>query len=268
MISPKVLARQVEKFALDNAPAILTGIGAIGTATTAYLTAKASFKSAKLLDDEQTRLDVALPYEKLHVMTKTEKVKVVWMEYIPAAASGALTIGAIVCANRVSAKRLAAMVAAYSLSERNLVEYKDKITEKLTPAKAKQVETDIAQDRINNNPARDGQIIITGLGEVTCYDMPSDRYFKSDVEKIRRIQNDINNYVNHEGSAPLVDFYRAMNLKPTSWSDEMGWTTDHPLEVTFDGAIDKHQQPCIAINYTVVPLRGSDFQGCAADPPF
>ena len=50
-----VLKDQAQKFASDNATGILTTIGVAGTITTAVLASRASFKAARIIDEEQRR---------------------------------------------------------------------------------------------------------------------------------------------------------------------------------------------------------------------
>src|SRR5213075_1850897 len=115
--------RLAGQFLEENASSILTAGGVIGVTMTAVLTGKASYKAGQLIQQEEERLEVE--------MSTTEKVKMVWPSFIPPVALGAATIGSIVAANMMSAKRAAALAAAYGISERNLREYKEKTLEKL-----------------------------------------------------------------------------------------------------------------------------------------
>ncbi len=70
------LVKKSEKPITDNSPAILTAIGVTGTLTTAYLTGKATFKAAEILQAE---------FEEYRPCTTKEKAQFVWKLYIPAA---------------------------------------------------------------------------------------------------------------------------------------------------------------------------------------
>ena len=269
MISIRVLAKQIEKLAVDNAPIILTGVGVAGAITTAVLTGRASFAAAETLrDTENARYQMG----KEEPMTSSEKVKVVWREFLPAVGVGATTVACIICANRVSSKRIAAMAAAYSLSEKRFGEYREKVIEKFNANKERQVRDEVAQDRVTKNPPRDSQIIITGNGDVLCFDQPSGRYFRSNMEKLRSVQNDVNAEVNQIGHSTLSYFYQSLNLKLTPYSEELGWTIDKMLDIHFSAVLTDDNQPCIAIDYQVEPIRhatGAGFpRGCDDDPNF
>lgn len=274
MISAKVLAKQVEKFAIDNAPGILTGVGVVGAATVAYLTGKATIKAVDLIDSEKHRRHLMTPVEKEEdiELSKQDILKTVWTAYLPPAGALGVTMTAIICANRISTGRVAALATAYSLSEKRFGEYKEKVVEKFNPNKERQVRDEIAQDRVNANPPKDAQIILTGNGDVICYDLPTGRYFKSNMEKLRSVQNDINAQVNEIGFAPLSDFYVALHLKETPYSEMLGWTPGRLLDLQFSAVLTDDNQPCISIDYGVETLSPSDRpgfpKGCDADPPF
>lgn len=238
------LSKRVHAIAAENSPKILTGVGVVGTVTTAVLTGRASFKAAELLySQDEDSADI--PF--------SEKVRMVWPQYIPAVGMGALTITSIIFANRLSAKEVAALATAYGLSEKKFEEYKDKVTEKIGINKETAVRDEIAQDRVNANPVNDRNVIITGSGEVLCYDELTDRYFTSTVEDIKKAENTINfEIVNHD-SVPLSRFYDELNIRPTPYSDEVGWNMDNRCEVQFSGVISKDGRPCMSIAFARWP---------------
>lgn len=272
MISVKVLAKQVEKFTLDNSPAILTGVGAFGSVTSVVLAVKASLKAARMIDLEKVtrwRMNPESGETVLDIDSK-DKVKLVWKEYVPSAGVLTISVASIICANRVSTKRAAALAAAYSLSEKAYSEYREKIVEKFNANKERQVRDEIAQDRVTENPPQGTQIILTGNGDVVCYELPTGRYFRSNMEKLRSVQNDVNAQVNELGQASLSDLQVALGLKETPYSEELGWTTSRLLDLQFSAVLTDDNQPCISINYHTEPIRGAAgfHKGCSADPDF
>jgi hypothetical protein len=254
------LLKRAEKFTIDNSPAILTAIGITGTLTTAYLTGKASVKAYDLLLDEDTRRHAE--GESPIRSDPKAMVKVVWQEYIPAAASGLLTISAIFAANRVSTRRATAMATAYSISERAFTEYKDKVVEKIGEKKEQEVRDEVAQDQVNRNPVDESKVIITGNGDVLCYDRFAGLYFKSNMEALRKAENDVNYLILHQDYASLSDFYDLIGLPPTGVSEEVGWNTDQLLELEFSTVLSPEGQPCIAIDFNHRPIRNFDQYSC------
>lgn len=254
------LAKQAEKFASDNSPAILTALGLTGVLTTAYLSGKASFKAYDVLEEARKQKSWELTNQDDSPMpfTNKEKFQLLWKLYIPAVASATLTCGAIVLANRIGTRRTAAMTAAFTLSERAYSEYKDKVTETIGKNKAKKIRSDIAQDGVTRDDQR-GQpaLIITGEGTVPCKDAWSSQYFVSSMEDIKKAQNDTNWEVLNHGYASLTDFYMKVGggLEATKDSDNIGWNSDKLMEVYFDTALSDKNGPVLVMDFAVAPIR-------------
>lgn len=247
------IARRAEKLAIDNSPAILTAIGVTGVLTTAYLAGTASFKAAEILDDEQKNLDYQ---RKSHPLEPKEKVLIVWKLYIPAMASGVLTVVCVISANRIGTRRAAAVAAAYTISERAFAEYKEKVVERMGAPKEQKLRDDLAQERVNRTPLGENGVVVMGNGAVLCFDQASGRYFNSSMEELKKAQNDINYQIINDMYASLGDFYGKLGIASTAFSEEVGWTTDLQLELIFSATLSDDQRPCIAIDFRKAPLRG------------
>lgn len=235
-----------ERFAVNNSPAILSGIAVAGTVATAYLTGKATFKAAEVLAMNES---ITVP------LTNRERVELTWKLYIPAATTGLLTVASIIAATQIGIRRTAAVAAAYSLMEKGFDEYKEKMKEKLGPKKEQAARDEIAQARVDGNPAS-SQIIIVGRGDVLCYEIFTGRYFRSDMESLRKAANDINHQVNNDFYASLTDFYDILGLPSTGISDDVGWNAGEQLELAFSAVIGEDSVPAIAFNYSISPIRG------------
>lgn len=243
------IIKRAEKFTVDNSPVILTAIGVTGSLTTAYLTGKATFKAAELIQETKGRdEDLWMPAD--------DKAKLIWKLYIPAASTAAITVIAIVGANRIGTRRAAAVAAAYTISEKAFVEYKEKVVEKLGEKKEQSVRDEIQQDRVKRRPVDENTVIVTGGGEVLCFDHFTGRYFKSDMESLKKAQNDLNYRILHHSYASLSDFYERIGLPATSFSEEVGWSSDQQLELLFSTCLSQDGRPCIAIDFDVSPIRG------------
>jgi hypothetical protein len=95
-------------------------------------------------------------------------------------------------------------------------------------------------------------------GKVLCHDAFSNQFFHSDMESIRRAQNDINAQILHSDFATVSDFYHAIGspeLEATSVSGEMGWNTDKLLDISYSTVLHKNTTPCLSIDFAVVPIR-------------
>lgn len=246
----KIPLRRVEKLLADNSPTLLTAVGVTGTISTAVLAARAGFKAQRLIIEEQNWQDLQ---ELGHPLDRKEKFEIVWKVYIPPVSTGLVTIVAIVMANRIGHRRAAAVAAAYTLSQEAFEQYREKIVEKLGEKQERTARDEIAQETVTRKPPESREVIITGNGDVLCMDAFSGRYFKNNVEAIRKAQNDINQQILGMGYASLSDFYSLIGLDSTTISEEVGWqdmfTVDISATVTDDG------QPCIVVNYSVKPVR-------------
>lgn len=241
----------IEKFSIDNSPAILTAIGVAGVISTAVLAVKASRKSTlKLVEMDAERMQ-----NNEGPFTGKEIFNATWLDYVPPVLSGVATIGCIVMSNRIGTKRAAALAAAYTISERAFSEYQEKVVEVIGENKARQIRDDVAQDRVNDNPLDNSKVIVAGTGDVPCLDAFSGRYFMTTMETLRKAENDINYKIMHEENASLTDFYHAIGIAKTSASDEVGWNTTKMLELHFSTALTDDNRPCIVIDFNVVPVR-------------
>jgi hypothetical protein len=216
--------------------------------TTAVLTGKASVRAYLILEDADCNEDGS-------VLTLKQEVREVWREFVPAVVSGVGTITCIICANRIGTRRAAAMAAAYSLSERAFVEYKDKVIEQIGKNKEQKVRDDVLQDRMEKQPANGQDIFGTGNGSDLCFEKLTGRYFYSSMENIKHAQNRVNHDIAKGVYASLSDFYDYLGLPHTGISDELGWNGDHLMEITFSTTMADNNAPCIAFDYRVEPVR-------------
>lgn len=257
MLLTKV-AQQVHraKFLLDDhSTTILSAVAVGGTVVTAVMTGRASFKAAEIIarEKEELQSEGKFPDTKLD-FSKTEKVKLVWTQYLPPVAIGVTTITCIIVANKISSKKIAALAVAGGISERALQEYKDKVVEKIGAREDRKIRDEIAQDRVTNNPVNSREILIAGTGEVLCYDMTTGRYFQSTVEEIKRAENKVNYELIHFMSCSLSHFYDEIGLPSTSYTDSVGWNTNNHMEVLFSTTMSTDGRPCIAIDFSKPPV--------------
>lgn len=230
-----------QHFLKTNSPAILAAVGVSGTITTAYLTAKASFQAAKVIDQIERK--------KARDLEPKEMVDLVWKFYIPPALSGGITISAIVAGTAIGTRRTAALAAAYSLSDKALTEYKTKVVEELGERKERKIRDSVAQDNVNANPPSGREVMLAGPGNVLCFERFTGRYFHSDMETLRKAENTVNAKAQREVYAYLSDFYDLVGLGETSTSQELGWDSDRLMEIEYSTVISEDGRPCLAIEY-------------------
>ena len=167
-----------------------------------------------------------------------------------------MAIAAIIGANRIGARRAAAVTAAYAITERAYEEYKHKVVEHIGETKEKKIRDEIAQDRVERNPLGSQEPITTGGGRDLCYDVWNGRYFYSSMESIKQAQNKINYRINHSFYASLSDFYDALGLDRTAMSDDLGWGGTDQLELNFATTVGEGGRPVLVMDFLVGPSRG------------
>ena len=240
------ILKNTEIFVTKNSPTILTSLAVVGTVSTAYLTGKSTVKAVKLLEEYETNTLTDMQNNK-------DKIKEVWHVYIPPAISLTATVTCIVLANKIGNRRTAAMAAAYTISEKAFSEYKNKVVEKIGEKKEVAIRDEIAEERIANNPVSE-TTVISSLGDVLCYDMYAGRYFTSNMENIKKAQNDLNYQIINHNYASLTEFYSLLGLRGTKMSDNLGWNTERLLEISFSTIMSEDGRPCIAIDFAVAPI--------------
>lgn len=249
------IVKVTEKLAIDNSPALLTAVGVVGTISTAVFAARGALRY-----DEAVNIEIEYRRQNdpsfVSVLDPRTRVMLMGHHFGPAIIVGSLTVTAIIGANRIGTRRAAAMAAAYTIAQEGFDEYKYKVREKIGENKERALRDDIAQDRVNRNPAGESNVIIVGSGDVLCYEMMNDRYFQSSVEEIKKAMNDTNYQVNNDSYASLSDFYDRVGLPHTSVSDSIGWRSDEKLlEIEFSTVLAPDGRPCVAFDFRVDPVR-------------
>ena len=241
-----------------KSPEILTGIGVAGFITTTVLAVRATPKALELINAEKRRKNKDISYldedKRITKLTPIETIKVAWKPYAPVAIIGVASAACIIGASSVNAKRTAALATAYKLSETALTEYKEKVVETIGEKKEQLVRDKIDKDHIDKDPVSKKEVIITKAGETLCYDSLSGRYFKSDIEEIKRAVNELNSRLLDDTYVSLNEFYDELDLAHTAIGYDIGWNIDdRKIQVNFGSQIAEDGTPCIVISYDVAP---------------
>jgi hypothetical protein len=232
-----------------NSPHILTGLACTGVISTVIVAVNKTPEALSILEDEENYR------KKKHFipLTKLEKAKLTWKCYIPAGVIGATTIGCIIGANSINTKRNAVLASLYALSESAFKEYKTKVVQEIGKTKATKVQDEVVKDHIAKNPPGNN-VIVSGAGEVLCYDMLSGRYFMSSYETIRQKFNDLNYELRSEMRLSLNELYYKLDLPPIELGDMVGFDLDKSqIEPIYSTQLDSNGKPCLVIDYDVYP---------------
>lgn len=241
--------KTIEKLAVDNSPVLLTAIGVAGVIGTSILSMRAARKADRMLYEAGSKIGSGEDFG------IKEEIKATWTAYIPPVVSGVTTITAIVLANHIGTKRAAALAAAYTISEKAYTEYRDKVVERLGEKEENQIRNEVVKDRVRQMPPSEGNVLMVSGGEHLFIEMYTGRYFRSDMQTVRKAVNEINHKINTHGYASISDFYDLLNLSHTAVSDELGWSSDKLMDVDFQPVLSEDGQPCVGINFMTGPVR-------------
>ena len=243
------LTKRVTTSISRRSPEILTGIGIAGMVTASVLAVKATPKAIRLLEEAKK--------EKNESFTKMEVVKTTWKLYIPVAVTTTVSIACLIGASSVNFRRNAALTAAYKLSETALTEYKDKVVETIGKEKEKVIRDKVTEDKIKKQPVNNNEVIITKKGNTLCFDSISGRYFRSDMDIIKKAENELNRRMLSDMYISLNEFYDELGLDHIRIGDELGWNIDDGLiKLEFSSHLASDGTPCVAVEYEIVPNYG------------
>lgn len=261
--------KNTRKFLGKYSPEILTGIGIAGWITTTVLAVKATPKALHLIEDEIDRQNdenvkeaVRLNQDICEHVTKLKPldlVKTCWKPYMPALGLGVVSTSCIISANAIHYKRNAALATVYAISERTLLRYKDKVVETLGEKKEKEISNKVAQENVDQNKVSDRSIIITSKGNTLCMDAFSGRYFRSDVDNIKKAINKINRDLTYDHYVSLNTVYGEIGLDNVKNGELLGWNLDNGLiEPRFDTCLAENDEPCVVIDFYIQPKYDFD----------
>jgi hypothetical protein len=234
----------------ENATTLLTAGGVVGVVTTSILSWRGGYKVGVLARSVESNEDAEMS-DDARLMTKLEKAIKIAPEVLPPLVSGSLTVTAIIFSHKMNAQKAAALAAAYGLSQKQFEEYRGKLSEKLGPKKSQDFQDELAQDRVNNTPGSTQIVVVDG--EVLCFDQPTGRYFQSTMERINQAVNSTNAEILNHDTATASYFYEELGLPATTWTDDVGWNTDHLVELKISTVLAENNKPCLAIDFATLP---------------
>lgn len=268
-IDLKLISRGVCISMKKHSHEILTGIGIAGMISSTAMAVRATPKALILIEEEKRRQNTDIretakengetEIVRIEKLTPLDTVKTTWKCYIPALVTGTLSAACLIGASSVNVRRNAALATAYTLSESSLKEYRDKVIETVGEEKEKVVRESIAKDKIERNPVSNNEVIITNKGDTLCYEALSGRYFKSDVENIKKAANQINRQLIFDTYISLNDFYDEIGLDDNEIGNDLGWTVEKGLiELEFSSQLTSDGTPCVVLDFINRPFYDYD----------
>ena len=229
----------IKSFLRLNSPTILTCISVAGVASTVWTCHQDTIKDENSGDTSwKTR----------------------WKHYIPTAISSATTVSCIIGSHYCSTRQKEALASAYLLSQTTLQEYQKKVIERIGKNKERdlreEVEKEIAEARAPKLLYCQGieDVIETGHGNTLFYDIPGERYFKSDINYLKSVVNDLNFEVRSEMMFDWNEINYRWGLPFKKFGNEHVFDVDHPLNVTYVPEMMENGQVRIIVDYDLIPL--------------
>lgn len=243
-----------------NSPHILTAIGIGGMLSATVMAVKATPKAMRLIEAEKAKR------EEDEKLKPVDVVKVAWKPYIPAAVTTVVSVGCLVGANTVHAKRTAAFATAYKISETALKEYKEAAVEVVGEETAKEIKEKMVEKRLEKIDEK--KIETKGGRRCSCsvdmmpshnilyHDVLFDKYFYSDELTVEKAVLAINKKMFANQYASLNEFYDELGVDNTEIGEQLGWniSRDDELEVSAN-VLDwsKDGRPCVLLEYHKAP---------------
>lgn len=241
------VVKNIKQSTKKHSPEILTGIGIASMITSTVLAIKATPKAFMILEEKKYEED-------LDTIKPVDAVKATWKCYIPTVVTGAAGVMFLVCSNRVSARRNAAIAAAYAISESTLKEYKDKVVETFGEEKEKEVRHAIAQDRIDREPKLD-EIQNDIWEDCPCIEILTNTPFMSNEIKLRKALNDLNYKIRNHDYVSLNEWFDMIGIERAGIGDDLGWRIDVHGQIDLDiyPGRTKNGTACLVIDYMQRP---------------
>lgn len=235
--------RSTKNFMSKHSPEILVGLGITGMMSSTVLAVKATPKALRLI--EQAKRE-----EHKDKLTPLETVKVTWKCYIPTTITCVTSIACLVGASSVNARRNAALATAYKLSETAFADYREKVVETIGEKKEELVRDKVDQAVVERHPVAASDVIYTGYGNTLFFDPLSGRHFVSDIDRVQKVENELNNQMIHDtfGYVTLNEFYDEIGLPRIDIGDMVGWNVHRLIKIHLGSQLD-NGRPCAVVNH-------------------
>lgn len=233
-------ANDIEK----NKPLLLTIFAVAGLIATAVEVAYAKPKAdAVIKKRHENRTKQETKVEEIG-----KDILVATPVYLPAIATGAMTIGCMVGSYSESAKRTAAYATAYTLTETKLKDYQSKVIETLGEKKEQKIRNEVAAEKVMKNPPPEDYII--NDSDTLFYDTASGRYFRANIDTVRNAIATLNERLYSEMFISLNEFYYEIGLPEVRLGEDVGFNIDdRSIHIPLDNWMDYKGQPCLVLDY-------------------
>ena len=231
--------RAAQDFVARNSHHILTGLALLGIGASVALSVHADRQMQEWDIDEFKRL------------TKEERIKIYAKIYSPPAIAILVTGACVLGAHSISVKRESSLLLAYEGARQVYDRYRASVQDRLGPEEKQIAEKAASKMELYPHNAA----LVYGEGDVLFYDAYSGRYFKSTVNKIDRVVNELNYTLLREMCVSLNEFYAGIGLDGISLGDQLGWNEQRQIEVHYGAKVSEEGKAVVVVDFVVEPTE-------------
>ena len=232
------ILKTAQTFILRNSHHILTGLSLLGVGASVALSVRAD------------RIMHEWDIDEFKQLTKEQRIKLYVRIYAPPAIVVLATGACIVGAHSISVKRESSLLLAYEGTRSMYDRYRASVQDRLGPE-----EKEIANKAASKTDPYPRETIVYSEGDCLFYDAYSGRYFKSTVNKIDRVVNELNYTLLREMCVSLNEFYAGIGLDGISLGDQLGWNEQRQIEVHYGSRVTEEGRACIVLDFVIEPTE-------------
>lgn len=232
------ILKTAQTFILRNSHHILTGLALLGVGASVALSVRAD------------RIMHEWDIDEFKQLTKEQRIKLYVRIYAPPAIAVLATGACIVGAHSISVKRESSLLLAYEGTRSMYNRYRATVQDRLGPE-----EKQIAERAASKAKPAPRETIVYGEGDCLFCDAYSGRYFKSTVNKIDRVVNELNYTLLREMCVSLNEFYAGIGLEGISLGDQLGWNEQRQIEVHYGAKVSEEGKAVVVVDFVVEPTE-------------
>ena len=199
-----------------HTPAILTGTALVASAGACVFSGIGALKSEEMIQNERP-------------ITAGDKALIYLRAYWPAGVCYAASAVSMIFSHKVSLKQIAAITAICAGAEEKFGRYRAAIRERLGSEQESEIFVESAKREWPVTPPLPAKCDDYDDSYV-FYDVFSDRYFISSIERVQQAMYHINRSLTINGYCLLNEFYEMLGLKGTDEGEYIGWSDVYFIE--------------------------------------
>ena len=253
----KAIGQKIGGWCMDNRAHVFTGLAVTGTITTGILSARSGARAARKIDRKEEELGRKLSFK--------EKMGLCGKDFILPATAAIISVGGAVGSDVVNTKTIGIQNAALIASEKAYEKLSQKTKEVLGEKKAKQVEDEIAKEKVEKSgiitQASLDTAPRTGSGTLFAYvDTYSNLLFWSNLDYIncvikdmRALMHDLRprgdeyDYYDKIIGVPYSEWLKSLGFDKKVWNcnerKDKGWNKGYSPDGSDDDPIEYYTRP-------------------------